>query len=89
MRRRGRAVKSLARNDRPACFISYAWGVREHEQWVEKKLARDLHNAGVEVVLDRWDNASIGSDIARFLSLLEDTQEVRDRGRDTSLPREI
>jgi hypothetical protein len=44
------AIKSLARTrrkKRPTCFISYAWGVREHEQWVEKRLATDLRNAGV------------------------------------------
>src|SRR6185295_17622382 len=26
----------------PECFISYAWGVPEHERWVEKRLATDL-----------------------------------------------
>jgi hypothetical protein len=67
-------VKSLARKrrkKRTACFISYAWGRREHEQWVEKRLARDLQNAGIEVILDRWHNAAIGSSVARFVGLLE------------------
>jgi hypothetical protein len=71
------AMKSLVktrRKKRPTCFISYAWGVREHEQWVEKRLATDLRNAGVEIVLDRWNNAAIGSSIARFISLLEDSR---------------
>jgi WD40 repeat protein/GTPase SAR1 family protein len=69
------AIKSLARTrrkKRPTCFISYAWGVREHEQWVEKRLAIDLRNAGIEVILDRWNNAAIGSSVTRFISLLED-----------------
>ena len=67
-------VKSLARKKRrkkPTCFISYAWGVREHEEWIEKRLARDLQNAGVEVILDRWHNSAIGSSVPRFISLLE------------------
>jgi small GTP-binding protein len=72
-------VKSLARKRRrkqPTCFISYAWGERAHEQWVEKRLARDLQNAGIEVVLDRWDNAAIGSSVPRFISLLEKTETL-------------
>ena len=67
-------VKSLVRKRRkkkPACFISYAWGEREHAQWVEKRLARDLQSAGIEVILDRWHNAAIGSSVARFIELLE------------------
>src|SRR5262249_49480583 len=43
-----------------------------HEQWVEKRLATDLRNAGAEVILDRWNNAAIGSSISRFVGLLED-----------------
>src|SRR5262249_53766737 len=39
----------------PECFISYAWGVAEHERWVEKRLATDLQKAGIAVLLDRWD----------------------------------
>ena len=31
----------------PECFISYAWGVPEHERWVEKRLATDLQKAGI------------------------------------------
>ena len=46
---------------RPACFISYAWGDRPHERWVEKSLATDLKKAGIDVVLDRWENARIGA----------------------------
>jgi len=51
----------------PSCFLSYAWGVPEQEMWVERRLATDLRNAGVAVVLDRWENAAIGSNIARFI----------------------
>jgi WD40 repeat protein len=51
----------------PECFISYAWGVREHELWVERRLATDLQKAGVNVVLDRWENARIGASVPRFV----------------------
>jgi GTPase SAR1 family protein len=51
----------------PECFISYAWGDREQERWVEKNLATDLRKAGIAVVLDRWENAKIGASVARFV----------------------
>jgi len=55
----------------PECFISYAWGVPEHERWVEKRLATDLQKAGIGVVLDRWHNAQIGANVARFVERIE------------------
>jgi hypothetical protein len=60
----------------PECFISYAWGVPEHERWVEKRLATDLHKAGVDVVLDRWENSRIGSSIMRFVERIEECGHV-------------
>ena len=72
-------VKSLAQKERmkrPTCFISYAWGERTHEQWVEKRLASDLQNAGIKVMLDRWDNAAIGSDVSRFISLIANSETL-------------
>lgn len=51
----------------PTCFISYAWGDPEHERWVEHELARDLAKAGITVILDRWENARIGSSVPRFV----------------------
>ena len=56
---------------RPECFISYAWGAPEHERWVERHLATDLLKAGIEVVLDRWENARIGKSVSRFVSRIE------------------
>lgn len=50
----------------PNCFVSYAWGDVAFERWVVR-LAMDLRNAGIEVLLDRWHNAAIGSDVARFV----------------------
>lgn len=51
----------------PECFISYAWGMTEHELWVERRLATDLQKAGVSVVLDRWENTRIGASVPRFV----------------------
>ena len=51
----------------PECFISYAWGDLEQERWIEIRLATDLQKAGVEVVLDRWENARIGASVPRFV----------------------
>ncbi len=60
----------------PECFISYAWGEREHERWVEKSLATDLRKAGIDVVLDRWENSRIGSSIPRFVERVEECEQV-------------
>lgn len=60
----------------PECFISYAWGVPEHERWVEKRLAADLQKAGIPVLLDRWHNAQIGSSVARFVERIEECGRV-------------
>ncbi len=60
----------------PECFISYAWGVPEHERWVEKRLATDLQKAGIGVVLDRWDNAQIGASVARFIERIEKSDRI-------------
>jgi hypothetical protein len=51
----------------PECFISYAWGVPDHERWVEKRLVDDLLKAGLQIVLDRRDN-QIGDSLTRFIS---------------------
>ncbi len=51
----------------PTCFVSYAWGDAGHERWVERTLATDLQKAGVDVVLDRWENARIGGSVMRFV----------------------
>ena len=70
-------VKSLAQQKRtkqPICFVSYAWGERINEQWVEKTLARDLENAGIAILLDRWDNAAVGKNVSRFISQLENPE---------------
>jgi small GTP-binding protein len=51
----------------PEYFISYAWGVPEHERWVEKWLAADLLKAGIPIIFDRKDNQH-GDSLTRFIS---------------------
>jgi hypothetical protein len=57
-------------------FVSYAWGEPKHEQWVERRLARDLRRAGVEIIPDRWSNAEPGANIARFISRVSECELV-------------
>ena len=38
----------------PKVFISYSWTSESHEEWVIG-LATNLHQSGVEVVLDKWE----------------------------------
>ncbi len=69
-------VSARAKKEKaPSCFISYAWGEYEQEQWVVR-LANDLANAGLDVILDRWENAEIGANIARFVSRIKEADEV-------------
>ena len=60
----------------PESFISYAWGVTEHERWVENRLARDLQKAGIDVVLDRWHNSQVGASVARFVERIDKCDRI-------------
>jgi small GTP-binding protein len=60
----------------PETFISYAWGVPEHELWVEHNLATDLKKAGIRILLDRWDNARIGASVSRFVERIAASDRV-------------
>jgi hypothetical protein len=60
----------------PECFISYAWGNPEHERWVERSLATDLVKAGIQVVLDRWENSRIGASVPRFVERVAKSDRV-------------
>lgn len=73
------SIKSLLleRGDgaaRPSCFISYAWGVPEQESWV-LQLAKDLRNADIDVILDRWHSPP-GSDLGRYIDRVMSSQFV-------------
>jgi small GTP-binding protein len=59
----------------PQCFISYAWGDAIHERWVER-LAGDLINAGIAVILDKWENEQLGSSVPRFVERAMDADKI-------------
>ncbi|MCI0350102.1 MAG: toll/interleukin-1 receptor domain-containing protein, partial [Acidobacteriales bacterium] len=56
---------------RPECFVSYAWGEKAQERWVERNLATDLQKAGINMVLDRWENLKVGASVPRFVERIE------------------
>jgi WD40 repeat protein len=58
-------LRDQGKEKMPSCFISYAWGISEHEHWVAQ-LAKDLRNAGIDVLLDRWHSPP-GSDLGRYI----------------------
>lgn len=49
----------------PKVFISYSWSSPEHEDWV-LSLANELMQAGIDVILDKWDLKE-GQDINAFM----------------------
>jgi small GTP-binding protein len=57
------------------CFISYAWGEPQYARIVHA-LAADVRNAGIDVILDEWENSGIGSSIARFISKIESSDFI-------------
>ncbi|NOT03501.1 MAG: TIR domain-containing protein [Anaerolineales bacterium] len=71
-------VKGLLRDrgedKKPTCFISYAWGAPEHQRWV-MQLAKDLRNADIDILLDRW-NVVPGSNLDRYIEQIMDTNFV-------------
>jgi hypothetical protein len=53
--RKGDGVMSIKKPEKqPRAFVSYSWSSPAHEAWVEL-LASELAQAGVDVVLDKWD----------------------------------
>ncbi len=72
-------IKGLVRDrgdeaEPPSCFVSYAWGIEEHERWVYA-LAKDLRNAGVQVVFDRWHNPP-GASITKFVDRIASSDYI-------------
>lgn len=63
-------LRDVKPDSSPSCFISYAWGDAAEERWVDRQLASDLRNAGVDVILDRWHNKP-GANIARFIERID------------------
>jgi len=58
----------------PKLFISYSWSTPEHEQWV-LSLATELTDAGVDVVLDKWDLKE-GNDAHAFMEKMVTDPEI-------------
>lgn len=49
----------------PKLFVSYSWSSKEHVDWVIK-LASELRDNGVDVILDKWDLKE-GHDAHKFM----------------------
>lgn len=59
----------------PKLFISYSWSSPEHEQWV-LKLATELRENGVDVILDKWDLKE-GQDADAFMEKMVTDDTVK------------
>jgi hypothetical protein len=59
----------------PKLFISYSWSSPEHEAWVIS-LATELREAGVDVILDKWDLKE-GHDAFAFMEKMVTDPEIK------------
>ena len=59
----------------PKTFVSYSWSSPEHEAWVVK-LATELEESGVHVILDKWDLRE-GADKYAFMEQAVTDPKVR------------
>jgi hypothetical protein len=59
----------------PKLFVSYSWSNDDHEQWV-LKLATELRESGVDVILDKWDLKE-GHDSLVFMERMVADPEVK------------
>src|SRR3954447_22330801 len=59
----------------PKLFISYGWSSREHEKWV-LGLAKELREAGVDVILDKWDLKE-GHDAHAFMERMVSDPDIK------------
>jgi hypothetical protein len=55
-------------------FISYSWSNATHEEWV-LELASELREAGVDVILDKWDLKE-GHDAVAFMEKMVTDPEI-------------
>ena len=69
------------------CFVSYAWGEKNHETWVQNRLTRDLKEEGLEVILDQTHNWKIGHKVPAFIELIP--KVLRDRRRHKAVQDQI
>jgi hypothetical protein len=61
--------------ENPKAFISYSWSGPQHEQWV-LNLATELRQAGVDVILDKWDLKE-GHDAIAFMEKMVTDPEIK------------
>ena len=59
----------------PKLFISYSWTTQDHEEWV-LKLATELRESGVDVILDKWDLKE-GHDANAFMEKMVNDPEIK------------
>jgi hypothetical protein len=59
----------------PKLFISYSWSNIQHEQWVVE-LATALSEAGIDVILDKWDLKE-GHDAFVFMEKMVSDPEIK------------
>jgi len=62
------------KGEKPTCFICYAWGKLEHKNWVVR-LAKDMQNAGIDILLDLWHNPP-GNSLSRFIDKIMSSEFV-------------
>lgn len=60
--------------ENPKLFISYSWSTPEHEDWV-LRLATELVESGVDVILDKWDLKE-GNDSNAFMEKMVTDKDV-------------
>lgn len=59
----------------PKLFISYSWTSSDHEDWV-LSVAKELCEAGVDVILDKWELKG-GQDVHAFMEKMVTDPEIR------------
>jgi hypothetical protein len=61
--------------ENPKAFISYSWSSPEHEEWV-LKLAEELVENGVDVIIDKW-NLREGGDKYAFMEKMVTDESIK------------
>jgi hypothetical protein len=59
----------------PKLFVSYSWSTPDHEAWV-LRLATDLRESGVDVILDKWDLKK-GHDAHAFMEKMVSDPQIK------------
>jgi hypothetical protein len=67
--------KEVAGAVSPKLFVSYSWTSPDHEAWVVR-LASDLRESGIDVILDKWDLKE-GHDAHAFMEKMVTDPEIK------------